>query len=222
MIRTLALAAALGFAGAAAVPAAELTDDQKTLYALGASLGRQLERFSLTAEELAVVKQGLDDSVLGKDLQVDPNERRAQIQALMQARASAIAAEEKKAGEAYATKVAAEAGAEKTASGLVYQEITAGAGESPTAASRVKVHYRGTLIDGTEFDSSYKRGQPAEFQLTGVVPCWTEGVQKMKVGEKAKLVCPSEIAYGDGGSPPNIPGGATLVFEVELLGIGGK
>ena len=83
----------------------------------------------------------------------------------------------------------------------------------------MKVHYKGTLIDGTEFDSSYKRGQPAEFPLNGVIPCWTEGVQKMKVGGKAKLVCPSDIAYGDRGAPPKIPPGATLVFEVELLDV---
>jgi FKBP-type peptidyl-prolyl cis-trans isomerase FkpA len=83
----------------------------------------------------------------------------------------------------------------------------------------VRVHYEGALTDGTVFDSSMKRGQPIEFPLKGVIPCWTEGVQRMKVGERAKLVCPSEIAYGDQGRPPAIPGGATLVFEVELLGI---
>jgi FKBP-type peptidyl-prolyl cis-trans isomerase FkpA len=85
----------------------------------------------------------------------------------------------------------------------------------------VKVHYRGTLVDGTEFDSSYKRNEPAEFPLNQVIPCWTEGVQKMKVGGKSQLVCPASIAYGDRGSPPVIPAGATLIFEIELLGIGG-
>lgn len=84
----------------------------------------------------------------------------------------------------------------------------------------MKVNYRGTLVDGTEFDSSYKRNEPISFPLSGVIPCWTEGVQKMKVGGKAQLVCPSSIAYGDRGSPPVIPGGATLIFEIELLGIG--
>ena len=83
----------------------------------------------------------------------------------------------------------------------------------------MKVHYVGRLLDGTEFDSSRKRGQPAEFPLNGVIPCWTEGVGKMKVGEAATLTCPSEIAYGEGGRPPTIPGGATLVFDVELLEI---
>jgi FKBP-type peptidyl-prolyl cis-trans isomerase FkpA len=109
----------------------------------------------------------------------------------------------------------------RTDSGLVYREVRAGSGESPKASDTVTVHYRGTLVDGTEFDSSYKRNEPAQFPLSQVIPCWTEGVQKMKVGGKSQLVCPASIAYGDRGSPPTIPGGATLVFEVELLKIGG-
>src|SRR5262252_3534458 len=104
-------------------------------------------------------------------------------------------------------------------SGLVFKLLNSGSGESPKNTDTVKVNYKGTLIDGTEFDSSYKRGQPAEFLLMGVIPCWTEGLQKMKPGEKARLVCPSSIAYGDQGRPPTIPGGATLIFEIELLGI---
>jgi len=110
----------------------------------------------------------------------------------------------------------------KTSSGLVYGELRAGSGATPRPSDVVKVNYRGTLIDGTEFDSSYKRNQPAEFPLDRVVPCWTEGLQRMKVGGKARLVCPSEIAYGEEGSPPLIPGGATLIFEIELLGISGR
>jgi FKBP-type peptidyl-prolyl cis-trans isomerase FkpA len=121
--------------------------------------------------------------------------------------------------KAYLEKAAAEPGAQKTASGLVYRDVTAGSGASPKATDTVKVHYRGTLINGKEFDSSYARNEPAEFPLNRVIACWTEGVQKMKVGGKARLVCPSSIAYGEGGAPPDIPGGATLVFEIELLGI---
>jgi FKBP-type peptidyl-prolyl cis-trans isomerase FkpA len=116
-------------------------------------------------------------------------------------------------------KAAAEPGATRTPSGLVYRELTPGTGESPKATDTVTVNYRGTLPDGTEFDSSYKRNQPAQFPLNRVIPCWTEGVQKMKVGGKSRLVCPAAIAYGDKGSPPTIPGGATLIFEVELLNI---
>ena len=111
---------------------------------------------------------------------------------------------------------ATEPGAVKTESGLIYFETKAGSGASPTATDTVKVHYTGTLIDGTEFDSSRSRGEPAEFPLGGVIKCWTEGLQKMKPGGRAKLVCPSEIAYGDRGRP-KIPGGATLLFDVELL-----
>ena len=100
----------------------------------------------------------------------------------------------------------------------MYRELAAGTGDSPKATDKVKVNYRGTLINGTEFDSSYKRNAPAEFPLNGVIPCWTEGVQRMKVGGKSRLVCPSEIAYGDAGRP-SIPPGATLIFEIELLAI---
>lgn len=121
--------------------------------------------------------------------------------------------------KAFLDKAAAEPGAIKTASGLVYRVITAGSGASPKATDTVKVNYRGTLINGKEFDSSYARNEPAEFPLNMVIPCWTEGVQMMKVGGKSQLVCPASIAYGEGGAPPDIPGGATLVFEIELLGI---
>lgn len=110
-----------------------------------------------------------------------------------------------------------------TASGLVYESLSEGTGASPTAADVVKVNYRGTFADGgKEFDSSYKRGQPIEFPLGSVIKCWTEGVQKMKVGGKARLTCPPGIAYGARGAGGVIPPNATLVFEVELLGIKGK
>jgi FKBP-type peptidyl-prolyl cis-trans isomerase FkpA len=123
--------------------------------------------------------------------------------------------------KAYLDKAAAQQGAVRTDTGLVYRELRAGTGGSPKASDTVTVNYRGTLPDGTEFDSSYKRNEPAQFPLSQVIPCWTEGVQKMKVGGKAELVCPASIAYGDRGSPPVIPGGATLIFEIELLRIGG-
>lgn len=116
-------------------------------------------------------------------------------------------------------KAAAEAGAVTTASGLVMRTLKEGSGPSPAATDTVRVHYRGTLPDGKEFDSSYARNKPAEFPLNRVIPCWTEGVQKIKVGGKARLTCPAAIAYGERGAGGVIPPGATLHFEVELLGI---
>jgi FKBP-type peptidyl-prolyl cis-trans isomerase len=133
----------------------------------------------------------------------------------MNAQADALQAKDK----TYMEQVAKEKGAQKAGSGLVLVPLKEGKGAQPKETDTVKVHYKGTLVDGKEFDSSYKRNQPAEFQLNGVIKCWTEGLQKMKVGGKAKLVCPSSIAYGDQGRPPVIPPKATLVFEVELLEI---
>ncbi len=137
----------------------------------------------------------------------------------MQAKSKAAAEEEKEASRAFLAEQAKANGAVQTASGLIYVEMTPGEGASPAATDTVKVHYHGTLRDGTVFDSSVDRGQPATFPLNRVIKCWTEGVQKMKVGGKSKLVCPSTIAYGDRGSPPKIKPGAALVFEVELLEI---
>ena len=123
---------------------------------------------------------------------------------------------------AAAQAAAKEPGAVVTESGLVYRTLKEGTGPSPVASDVVKVHYKGTLPDGREFDSSYKRGTPAEFPLSRVIKCWTEGVQRMKVGGKAKLTCPPDIAYGERGAGGVIPPNATLNFEVELLGIAGK
>ena len=114
---------------------------------------------------------------------------------------------------------AAEPGAVVTASGLVYRAVKEGTGASPAATDTVKVHYRGTFPDGREFDSSFKRNQPASFPLNRVIKCWTEGLQRMKVGGKAKLTCPAAIAYGDRGAGGEIPPGAVLRFEVDLLAI---
>ncbi len=120
---------------------------------------------------------------------------------------------------AFASPLAQAAEPVTTATGLVYEELVAGSGEQPTAADRVRVHYVGTFADGSEFDSSVRRGQPAEFPLGRVIKCWTEGVQRMKVGGKARLTCPAAIAYGDKGAGGVIPPGATIYFEVELLGV---
>lgn len=195
------------------------TEDQKTLYALGLAMAQNLGQFDLSPEDLDLVEQGISDGVLGSDPKVELTEYMPKLQAFAQSRAGRVAEREKAAGQVFLTQMAAEAGAEVTDSGLVFTEITAGTGANPAATDKVKVHYHGTLRDGTVFDSSVERGEPVEFGLNQVVACWTEGVQKIKVGGKAKLVCPSDIAYGDTPRPPKIPGGATLVFEVELLEI---
>ena len=138
---------------------------------------------------------------------------------VLQAKIQAVAAEEGKRAQAFLEEAAKAEGAQKKESGLIYVEITPGAGEQPAATDTVKVHYHGTLTNGTVFDSSVDRGTPATFALNRVIKCWTEGVQLMKVGGKSKLICPSEIAYGTRGSPPKIKPGAALIFEVELLEI---
>ena len=205
--------------GAAAAPATLQTEEQKTLYALGLLLGRNIKVFNLTPEELAVVQKGLGDSIGTAKPQVEIDTYGPKVNELAQARHTAGAAATKAKGKEFLDAAGKETGAQVLPSGVVIKTLTPGTGASPTATDTVKVHYAGTLTDGTEFDSSIKRGEPAEFAVTGVVPCWTQALQKMKVGEKAKVVCPSDQAYGDGGSPPSIPGGSTLVFEVQLLDI---
>ena len=172
-----------------------------------------------STEDLNEVVQGLKDAAGGKPLAVKLEEFGPKVEQLLNEKQAARAEVEKKKGVDFLAKAAREKGATKEKSGLIFFSTVTGTGKQPAVTDTVSVHYKGTLMDGTEFDSSYKRGQPAEFPLNGVIKCWTEGVAKMKVGGKAKLVCPSDIAYGDRGSGASIPGGATLVFEVELLGI---
>ena len=194
-----------------------MTDEQKTIYALGLLMYSNLGQFNLTPAELDLVKKGLADAQAGKPA-VDLKVWGPKISGLAQVRASQAAAKEKAASQAYLAKAATEPGAVKTPSGLIYRETKAGTGASPKATDSVRVNYRGTLTNGVEFDSSYKSNKPAEFPLNRVIACWTEGVQKMRVGGKATLVCPSSIAYGDNGQG-SIPPGATLIFDIELLDI---
>jgi FKBP-type peptidyl-prolyl cis-trans isomerase FkpA len=198
-------------------PAGLSTDDEKTIYSIGLSIYRSLTQFDLSPSELQIINRAINDAAAGKPA-VNIEEWGPKIDGLSKARGGRLAEHEKQAGKAYLDKAAAEPGAVKTDSGLVYRDLKPGTGPSPEATDTVKVHYRGTLVNGTEFDSSYKRNEPAQFPLRGVIRCWTEGVQKMKVGGKAQLVCPSDLAYGDAGRP-SIPGGATLIFEIELLEI---
>jgi FKBP-type peptidyl-prolyl cis-trans isomerase FkpA len=195
------------------------TEDEKIAYALGALLGRNVAPFSFSAAEMEFVKKGVADAGQGAKLAVDLEAYGPKIQAFARQRQAAGAQTEKTRSAGFLDKAAKEDGAVKTPSGLVYKTVKVGTGASPNAGDVVSVQYKGTLADGTVFDTSESHGGPAQFPLKGVIPCWTEGVQRMKLGEKARLVCPSDLAYGDQGRPPTIPGGATLVFEVELLAI---
>jgi FKBP-type peptidyl-prolyl cis-trans isomerase FkpA len=210
MIRCFAL---LTLATSTAVVAADLkSEEDKTMYALGAALGRSVVPFNLTPAELELVKAGLTDAATSKKPQVDINNYMPKLQDLQKTR---LAATE----QAYMAKAATGKGITKTASGLLYSVVKAGTGASPKSTDTVKVHYTGKLTNGEVFDSSVERNEPAEFPLNGVIPCWTEGVQLMKVGGKSRLVCPAATAYGERGSPPKIGPGATLVFDIELLEI---
>jgi FKBP-type peptidyl-prolyl cis-trans isomerase FkpA len=199
---------------------AVMTDDQKIIYALGLSIYRSIGPFNLSPDELVLVQKAMLDAAAGKPA-IDLNTWGPKIQTFAQARAASGVEREKAASQAYIDKAAAEPGAVKTDSGLLYRELRPGTGPSPAAADTVKVNYRGMLVNGTEFDSSYNRNEPAQFALNRVIPCWTEGLQKMKVGGKSELVCPSNLAYGDQGRP-GIPGGAALIFQVELLEVAGQ
>lgn len=215
-----AMGLVLGCKAAASKQAADLkSEDDKTLYALGLSLGGNLKGLNLTPAEITAVQAGLADGATGAKPVVALEAYGPKIRELAQARAAKTAQTEKDRGQTFADQAAGTSGARKTASGAVYLALQEGTGASPAAGDTVKVHYRGTLTDDSEFDSSYKRNEPVEFALGQVIPCWTEGLQMMKVGGKAKLVCPSSTAYGDAGRPPVIPPGATLVFEVELLDV---
>ena len=213
------LAVLVAVSCAAAAGPEPTTEDQKTLYALGVAAGQGLTVFNLTESELEMVKAGMTDSLLHKPLKAEVQPYAGKIQELQRARLAVIAAAEKKSGQAFLDKAVSEPGATKAPAGFVITTLKPGTGESPKASDKVKVHYQGTLTDGTVFDSSFQRGEPVTFPLNGVIRCWTEGVQMMKVGGKSRFVCPADLAYGERGAPPRIKPGATLVFEVELLEI---
>jgi FKBP-type peptidyl-prolyl cis-trans isomerase len=217
------LAALVALAVAACGPASRPpepkleTDDDRAVYALGLLIAQRIDSFSLTEAELPTFEAGLRDGVLDREKKIDPATVEGLIQAFANQRVMMKAQEEKAASKAYLEKMAAEPGATTAPTGYVIRTITEGAGQSPGPTDIVKVHYHGTLRDGSVFDSSVDRGTPAEFPLNRVIPCWTQSLQTMKVGGKYKVTCPSDIAYGDRGSPPSIQPGATLSFEVELL-----
>ncbi len=198
-------------------------DERQTLYGVGLAIARSLDTFALTPAELDQVQKGIRDGVTGKPKVAFDAKLQSAINDLARARApkaaEKAAAHEKEVGAPYLAKMAKDPKAKKTPSGAIVIPIQEGTGASPKDTDKVKVNYTGTLVNGTVFDSSQAHGQPAEFPLNQVVKCWTEALQLMKVGGKAKVVCPAALAYGERGNPPVIPGNAVLTFDVELLDI---
>ncbi len=192
------------------------TDEEKTLYAIGEIVNLQLSLFNLTPSELEIVKRGLTDAAAGKGL-VDIGAYQEKVQELAKARRKAQAEKLAAANKDFLEQAAREKGALKTESGLIYQSLVEGTGSTPRPEDTIKANYRCTFPDGKEFDSSAKRGKPMEAKVDSLIKCLEEGVQKMKTGGKARLVCPPDTAYGDVGAGDAVPPGATLVFEVELL-----
>jgi len=190
-------------------------DDSKTLYGIGLAIARSLDTFALTPAELDQVLKGVRDGVTGKAKMELDQQLQSNINTLAMARATA---REKEAGTPYLAKMAKDPKAKKSASGAIVISEKEGAGPSPKDTDKVKVNYTGTLVSGKTFDTTTGRG-PAEFPLNQVIKCWTEALQMMKVGGKAKVVCPAAIAYGDHGHPPVIPPSAVLTFDIELLEI---
>jgi FKBP-type peptidyl-prolyl cis-trans isomerase len=194
------------------------TEDDKIFYSIGLMAGMGMAEFQLTEDEFEWVARGVADAALGREALANPEEHMPAIQEVFIARkARANAAEATAAAEFLAQEAAVE-GAVQSESGMVMKVLVEGEGAQPELTDQVKVHYHGTLRDGTVFDSSVDRGTPAQFPLDRVIPCWTEAVTQMKVGGKSRIVCPASIAYGSVGMG-KIPGDAALAFDVELLEI---
>ena len=215
----------------AAKPATGLTlttQKQKASYALGMKIGSDLKRQGVAASvDAAITARGLKDALAGsKLLLTDDQEKSALIQlqtdvrTAQEAKAKETSGPARKAGEAFLAENKSKEGVVALPSGLQYKILTAGTGPKPTANDTVTCNYRGTLLNGKEFDSSYKRGQPASFPVSGVIKGWTEALQLMPVGSKWQLFIPADLAYGDRGAGGDIGPGETLIFEVELISIG--
>jgi FKBP-type peptidyl-prolyl cis-trans isomerase len=215
----LVAACLLAAASSCAAEAQLASDDQKTLYAVGFAMSQRLTGFGIESADVELILKGLEDGLLGSDAKVAMETYGPKIEDFLLSKRAVVTSQEKELGQVYRDEVALAPGAVTTESGLIYFEQQAGTGQAPAATDSVKIHYHGTFRDGGVFDSSREAGEPASLKLDGVVPCFSEGIQRMKVGGKSKLVCPPDLAYGDQGFPPVIPPGATLVFEVELLEI---
>lgn len=199
------------------------SDSKKLGYSLGLMLGERLHS-DVESLDIDALRRGVEAVYAGSDPLLKPEEVEATMMAFQQKKIAEqqeafakLSADNLTKGQAYLAENAKKEGVVTSASGLQYEELQAGSGASPAATDTVKVHYRGSLISGTDFDSSYSRGEPVSFPLNGVIPGWTEGLQMMKPGGKARLVLPAELAYGPGGMGDAIGPNETLVFEVELL-----
>ncbi len=197
---------------------AGMTDIQRTSYSVGVQFGNAIADGAKFID-LEALNAGLKDAIAKKDLKLTDEEMGACLQDLQQQMTESRFGANKKEGEDYLAANATKEGVKTLPSGLQYKVITEGAGKIPTANDTVSTHYRGTFIDGKEFDSSYKRNQPAEFPVTRVIAGWTEALQLMKEGSKWELYVPYALAYGEEGRPPQIPPYSVLVFQVELLKI---
>ncbi|MBT8441746.1 MAG: FKBP-type peptidyl-prolyl cis-trans isomerase [Gammaproteobacteria bacterium] len=216
-LATTVAAALLLLAGTShAADAKSMSEDDKVFYYLGTALSSNLAPLNLTDDELVMVQEGLRDALAGSAIELDEATYGQRLNDIAQQRMAATAVREEAAARDYIEKMAAEEGADTTASGIVILELQAGSGASPNSNSTVTAHYHGTLRDGTVFDSSVKRGQPFTSSLERVIPCWREAIPTMKEGGKSKITCPPELAYGERGSGA-IPGGSALTFEVELI-----
>jgi FKBP-type peptidyl-prolyl cis-trans isomerase FkpA len=194
------------------------TDDERAIYTIGFLMGKNVSAFNMSPAEAKIIQAGLGDAILGAPPKVDVRFYQPRVNEVLSKRLEGAAVKEKEKGRAFTEKFVKENKPQAIPGGGWYLETLAGTGAIPAKTDTIKAHYRGTTTDGAEFDSSYSRGAPTEFSLTAVIPCWTNGISMMKVGGKAKLVCPSDVAYGDQGRS-GIKGGATLIFEVELVEI---
>lgn len=221
----------LGLSLSACVPggvnkSAIKSDDEKLIYSLGKNFGDRIKTYDLNEKEKKILLTGVMDSLTGKESKADVGSFGMAFTRFTDQRFKEIAKKEKEAAQPYIKKMSEEEGAKILESGVVFKSIKDGGGKFPKDTDTVKVNYHGTLRDGSVFDSSIEKlpgsprePQPAKFALQQVIPCWTEAIQKIKVGGKAKITCPTDKAYGDRGAPPKIKPGAPLTFEVELLEI---
>lgn len=197
-------------------------DEQRVSYGFGLQFGQQLARNHFDGLEIDMVAAGIRDVLEQKGMQISESELNqafAAVQEKIEAKHAEQAKQLAELGQTFLAENAKREGVTTLASGLQYEVLQSGSGNSPTTSDTVKTHYHGTFVDGTVFDSSVQRGEPATFGVTQVISGWTEALQLMKTGDKWRIFLPANLAYGDRGAPPSIPGGSTLIFEIELLEI---